>query len=112
VAEASLGEDFVQPQPLPDLMADMDWTGLSSLFNFDLLQIKVARAAALLAPAYSDRRFLDQGLILQRLSKETLLAAQGLLEMVGKLKPLRSGTWSESTERTDDPVAWAPLSGH
>jgi hypothetical protein len=46
------------------------------------------------------------------LTKETLLAAQGLLEMVGKFKPLRSGSWGERTKRTDNPVAWAPLGGH
>jgi hypothetical protein len=91
----------------------MDCSGLSSLFNFDLLQIKVARgAAALLAPADSDRHCLNQGFILLGLTQEVLLAAQGLLEMVGKFKPPRSGSWGERTKRTDHPVARTPFSGH
>ena len=37
VSEASPGQNFLQPQPLPDLVADMDCSGLSGLFDFDLL---------------------------------------------------------------------------
>src|SRR5208337_261638 len=37
VTEAGLSEDFVQSQPLPDLVADMDCSSLPSLFDFHLL---------------------------------------------------------------------------
>jgi len=32
--------------------------------------------------------------------------------MVGKFKPLRSGSWAERTKRTDNPAARAPLGSH
>ena len=39
MAEANLSKDLVQAQPLPDLVADMNCSGLPGLFDFDLLQI-------------------------------------------------------------------------
>ena len=36
MAEANLSKDLVQAQPLPDLVADMDRSGLPGLFDFHL----------------------------------------------------------------------------
>ena len=55
-------------------------------------------------PGNGDSRLLHQGLILRGLAQEALLAAQGLLEMVGKFKPLRFGSWGERAKRADNPV--------
>jgi hypothetical protein len=50
VVEANLSKDFVQTQPLPDLVTDMDCPGLPGLFDFDLLQIN-ANVVVGVAPA-------------------------------------------------------------
>ena len=87
--EAGPSENLVQFQPLPNLVANVDGSRLPGLFDLNLIPINVAAALVLLWTPSSHLRLLGRDLLLRGVIQKAFLAAQRVLEMVRKFKPLR-----------------------
>jgi hypothetical protein len=82
-------ENLVQAQSLPNLVTNVDGSRLPGLFDLNLLPIHVVALLVFLWTLGSHHRLLECDSLLRGIVQKAFLAAQGLLEMVRKFKPLR-----------------------